>query len=111
MILGIRDRVLTTGGVIDLLPEAPSLWSSVQDNIRTTLSFEEIISLARAAEQVADENIRQGQISFSEVYSSTGPNGEEILIPIGTDVRLLVEDLFRAPGTPSRAEQAAQAAQ
>lgn len=101
VILKVREKVLSVGGVTALLPQAPALWGSVQDNIKTNLNFDNMVSLARTAEQVADENIRQAQISFEEVYTGTSPQGDEILIPIGTDIRLLIEDLFRPPGTPS----------
>jgi LCP family protein required for cell wall assembly len=101
VILKVREKILSVGGVTALLPEAPGLWSSMQDNVKTNLSFDEIISLARSAEQVSAENIRQSQISFEEVYMSTSPDGDQILIPIGTDIRLLIEDIFRPAGTPS----------
>ncbi len=97
----VRQKILSTGGVTALLPEAPGLWESMQANIKTNLSFEEIISLARSAEKVSEENIRQSQISFDEVYMSTSADGDQILVPIGTDIRLLIEDLFRPAGTPS----------
>ena len=84
-----------------LLPEAPALWESMQDNIRTNLSFEEMVRLGLRAEKIPSEEIRQAQISFDEVYLSTSDDGEAILVPIASDIRLLIEDLFRAPGTPS----------
>lgn len=101
VILKVREKILSTGGVTALLPEAPGLWESMQANIKTNLSFEEIISLARSAEKVGEENIRQSQISFDEVYMSTSDDGDQILVPIGTDIRMLIEDLFRPAGTPS----------
>ncbi len=101
VILKVREKVLSVGGVTALLPQAPSLWESMQDNIKTNLSFDNMVSLARSAEQVSDENIRQAQISFGEVYTGASPEGDEILIPIGTDIRLLIEDIFRPAGTPS----------
>lgn len=101
VILKVREKVLSVGGVTALLPQAPGLWESVQDNIKTNLTFEKMVSLARSAEQVADEDIRQSQISFEEVYMSTSPEGDQILVPIGTDIRLLIEDLFRPAGTAS----------
>lgn len=107
VILAVRQKVLTLGGVIDLLPQAVNLWESAQANIRTNMTFENLVSLARKAEQIPSENIRQGQITFGEVELSLTPDGDQVLIPIGTDVRLLVEDLFRPAGTPSRREQQA----
>lgn len=104
VILAVRQKVLSAGGVMDLLPQAPALWESVQDNIRTNLTFEDMVSLALRAEEIPSENIRRDQISFEEVYSSTTPEGDEILVPIGTDIRLLIEDLFRPAGMPGRDE-------
>jgi len=101
VILSVRNKVLSAGGVAALLPDAPALWESVQDNIRTNLSFEEIVRLGLRAEKIPAEEIRQAQISFDEVYLSTSDDGEAILVPITSDIRLLIEDLFRPPGTPS----------
>jgi hypothetical protein len=91
--------------VTALLPEVPALWASVQDNIRTDLSLNEMVSLARKAEEVSGPDIRQGQITFEEVYLDTTPSGDQILVPIATDIRLLIEDLFRPAGAPSQREQ------
>lgn len=102
VILKVREKALSLGGVSSLLPQAVALWESMQDNIRTNLRFEDLVSLARTAEQIDSANIRQGQISFDEVYFGTSPEGETVLVPIGTDIRLLIEDLFRPPNTPSR---------
>ncbi len=101
VILSVRNKVLSAGGMAALLPEAPALWESMQDNIRTNLSFEEMVRLGLRAEKIPSEEIRQAQISFDEVYLSTSDDGEAILVPIASDIRLLIEDLFRPPGTPS----------
>lgn len=101
VILAVREKVLSTGGVMALVPEAPALWESMQENINTDISLEEIISLARTAEDIDSENIRQGQITFEEVTLSTTPEGDQILLPIATDIRILIDDLFRPAGAPS----------
>lgn len=114
VIMATRDRVLSAGGVISLIPRAPALWESVRDNVRTNLSLPEIVRLALAAEEVPSENIRQGQITFEDVLLQQSPQGEDILVPISTDIRLLVQDLFRPAGAPSQrptpAPEAAEAA-
>ena len=107
VILALRDRVLSTGGVLGLLPKVPALWRSVQDNIRTDLTLDEIISLARTAESIPDGEIRQSQISFGEVEIGTTADGDQILMPITSDIQTLVQDLFRPAGEPSAREQAA----
>lgn len=102
VIMAVRDRVLSAGGVISLIPRVPALWESVQDNVRTNLSLPEIVRLALVAESISAENIRQGQITFEEVLMQQSPQGEDILVPIATDIRLLVQDLFRPAGAPSQ---------
>ncbi|MCD4684660.1 MAG: LCP family protein [Anaerolineae bacterium] len=104
VILNVRQNVLSLGGVTSLLPEIPALWASVQDNVKMNLTLDDIIALARAAEDVADQNIRQAQISYDEVYQRTTDSGDEVLVPISSDIFLLVEDLFRPAGTPSTRE-------
>lgn len=110
VILAVRDRVLSTGGVTALLPEIPALWESMQANVRTNLELEEMIRLARTAESIPGENIRQDQITFEDVWAQTTPEGDNILIPIATDIRLLIEDLFRPAGAPSAREPVSEPA-
>lgn len=104
VILNVRQKVLSLGGVTTLLPEIPALWESVQDNVKMNLALDDILALARSAESVSDENIRQAQISFDEVFIRTTDAGDEVLVPISSDIFLLVEDLFRPPGAPSTRE-------
>jgi LCP family protein required for cell wall assembly len=101
VILKVRQKMLSTGGIAALLPQAPDLWNAMRDNIKTNLTFEDMLNLARKAEEVPSENIRQGQITFEEVFISKTEDGDDILVPISSDIRLLIEDLFRPAGVPS----------
>lgn len=94
VILAVRDKTLSLGGVTALLGDAFTLWESVSNNIKTDLTLDEMIALARAAQDV--EKICKGTIGTGEVLTGTGPDGSDILIPIGTDIISLVSDLFRA---------------
>ena len=101
VIMAVRHRVVSLGGILDLLPVATDLWESMQQNVRTNMSFADIASLSLTAEGIPSENIRQGQISYDDVLTSTSPDGEDILLPIATDIGILVQDLFRPAGAPS----------
>jgi LCP family protein required for cell wall assembly len=100
VIMSIRKKVLSTGGVTALIPEAASLWQSLQNNIRTNLSFDDMVRLARTAEGIPSDNIRRDQITFADVEISTSPNGDEILVPIDSDIRSKILDLFSPVDTP-----------
>jgi LCP family protein required for cell wall assembly len=100
VIMSIRKKVLSTGGVTALIPQAADLWQSLQNNIRTNLSFENMVQLARTSEGMASDNIRQDQITFADVEISTSPDGDQILVPIDSDIRSKILDLFRPAGAP-----------
>jgi LCP family protein required for cell wall assembly len=107
VILAVRDKILSTGGITALLGDAFTIWESVSANVRTDLTLDEMIELGLAASEIND--IRKGTISTGEVLEGTGPDGSQILIPIQTDIFALVSDLFRPPNVPAAALVADQA--
>ncbi|MFP4322512.1 MAG: LCP family protein [Anaerolineales bacterium] len=104
VILAVRDEILSTGGVSALLGDALTIWESVSENVRTDLTLDEMLALARAAADIQD--IRTGTISEGEVLEATDDGGNRILIPIQTDIFSLVADLFRPPNRPVNATAA-----
>ncbi|NDJ74663.1 MAG: LCP family protein, partial [Chloroflexi bacterium] len=96
VIMAVRSKVFSLGGVVALLPEAWDLWNALQDDVETNMSIEEIIRLARAAEAIPEGNIRRSQITLDDVYTAE-INNEQVLIPIPTDILVLMENLFRPP--------------
>lgn len=93
-ILGIRQKVLSLGGATALLDQAPTIWESIQINIRTDLTLQDMINLALLAQTIPSENIRNETISYDRVLIRTGPNNEDILLPIQGDISALVAELF-----------------
>ncbi len=94
VILGIREKVMSVGGATALVGDAFTIWESVADNVRTDMTLEQMITLALIAENIPLENIEGTSISYSEVEFGTGPNGEEVLIPIPSDIIALSTELF-----------------
>ena len=101
VILAIRSKILSTGGVTALLGDALTIWESLSANVRTDLTLDEMIELALVASEAND--IRNGTISTGEVLEGIGDDGSQILIPIQTDIFALVADLFRPPSRPAAA--------
>lgn len=104
VVFAIREKVLSAGGIFSIISNPLELWDALQANLRTDLDIETMIGLARLAQDVPRDNIRQGQISYGEVELQTGPGGEQILVPIQSDIIALVSDLFRRAGEPSTRE-------
>lgn len=95
VMLAVRDKVVNLTGITNLLANADSLWQSVSENIRTDLNFEDIISLALFMEEVPSENIVNSTIGYDRVTIEELPTGEQVLVPIRSDIYALVAELFR----------------
>lgn len=95
VILAVRNKVLSAGGVLDVVSNPVTLWDAMSDNVRTDINLNDMVSLALLAETIPSENIRQGQIGQGEVLTQTTVNGEEVLVPISGDISELITDLFR----------------
>lgn len=93
-ILAIRKKVVSLGGATSFIGAIPEIWESVQANVRTDLNLDQLIALAFLAQEIPPENIHSATIGYGEVLISTGPNNEDILIPIKADILELVSQLF-----------------
>jgi LCP family protein required for cell wall assembly len=100
VIFAVREKLLSLGGATALLGRAEEIWESVSANVQTDLTFQELLELALVAEQIPRENIRNGSITYGEVMTSIGPDGEDILIPIIGDILALVTELFSPATAP-----------
>lgn len=108
VITAVREKVLSTGGIRNLLGDSLTLWDAVNENVRTDMTLDEMVELALIAQEVVD--IRQGTIGTGEVFQGMAPDGSEILIPIQTDIIALVGDLFRPADAPSSLNPAGESA-
>jgi len=107
VILAVRDKILSAGGVTALLGDSLNIWESLSTNIRTDLTLDRAVELALVATEIND--IRKGTISTGEVLEGMGDDGSQVLIPIQTDIFALVADLMRPPNRPAAsADQAPQ---
>jgi LCP family protein required for cell wall assembly len=94
----IRKQVLSSNQLPALLAQAPEIYNSVQDDIRTNLSLTQLVDLARLASRVPDDAICSAVINGEYVDLVTMPNGDQVLIPDKTKVRVLVSDIFSNSG-------------
>lgn len=79
VILAARDKALGLG-IVDLLSRAPDLYKRVEQGIRTDLSLEQIVQLARTASDVAAENIRNEVLDGRFVSPFLTDKGAQVLV-------------------------------
>jgi polyisoprenyl-teichoic acid--peptidoglycan teichoic acid transferase len=93
----LREEVISAGGLATFVLQLPTLWSEISSSIRTDLTYDELIQLARLGQEIPRENIRFGQIGAADTTPQTVTvNGEnqQVLIPRQSAIRALLQDVF-----------------
>jgi len=94
VIQAIRERVLRLNMLPNLIARAPALWETVKDGVRTNLTLEQMIALARLSARIPEERIRMVTIGPSMTRPYTTPDGAEVLVRIPEKVREALAELF-----------------
>lgn len=81
IIYAIREKLLQGDALAHLVAQSPALWSSLDDNIYTGLTLQQVIQLGLFARNVPLENIHTGTIGFDYSQQYITPRGEDVLIP------------------------------
>jgi LCP family protein required for cell wall assembly len=101
VILGIRNRILSFDMLPILITKSDILYRELASGIHTNLSLEDVTKLAVLANQVPEENIRQGVIGTEYVVFGRSPDNLSILIPIPDKIHVLRDEIFASSGALS----------
>ena len=97
----IKDQALS----LDTIAKLPALWAAREDMVQTDLTIDRIIALAQLAKDVKSENIFSAVVDDSMALGITTPSGAQVLWPDREKIRLVVEQLMKAPdGAPVQAQ-------
>jgi hypothetical protein len=105
VILAIRDKVIQQNLLPQLVTQAPALLDTLQYAIKTNLSLEQMIQLAKLATQIDPKNIKQATIDENMVVAYNTPTDppQNVLVPIREKLRELREKLFSSTPTANSA--------
>lgn len=98
VIIGVRDRILDFKMMPTLIAKAPALYNELASGIRTNMTLDEVIKLSWMIYQMPPENIKQGIIGTDMVQFATSADGQDILIPVPDEIRLLRDEIFSTSG-------------
>ncbi len=99
VIYAIRDHILSTGQLPNLITRAPDIYDALADNVNTNLTEADIIQLAQVGAEIPEENICSAVISGDYIEQlQTLADGSQVAIPDRTDIRLLIEDVYSGTG-------------
>ena len=101
VILAVREQVLQLDMLPQLIRQAPQLWQTFQDNVRTDLALTEMLQLALLVQEIPSQNIETAVIDYNYVYNETTPDGRQVLVPNREEIRILRERLFAPPAIPT----------
>ncbi len=89
-LMAMRDQALK----LNILPKAPSLISQFRDSIKTDMSANEILSMARLASQIESDKIISRSIDETMITPWVTPQGGEVLIPKRDEIKKVVAEVF-----------------
>ncbi|MBP6016658.1 MAG: LCP family protein [Candidatus Promineofilum sp.] len=101
VILAVRDQATQLNSLPQLLFNAPQLWRSFQDNVDTDLSLDQALQLANLVRNIPRDNIHNRVLDYDYVYNDTTFDGQQVLVPLRDEVRLLRDELFAPPPVPT----------
>lgn len=113
VIMGVVQRILDFNMLPNLIGNAPAIYASLSDGIKTNLSLEQVIQLAWLLPDMDLNNIKKGIISPpDQVEFGTSPDGtQDILIPVPDAIRILRDEIFTTnPISPIALENSDQKA-
>jgi LCP family protein required for cell wall assembly len=93
ILLAIREKALG----LNLIPKLPSLAATMGNMVRTDMTLDEMIELARLAPQVDMANLKQVVIQKPMVYGYRREDGAAVQLPKWDLIRPVIQDLFSTP--------------
>ncbi|MEP7199894.1 MAG: LCP family protein [Chloroflexota bacterium] len=101
VLMAIKDQALRA----DIITKIPSLWALKEDAAQTDLRLEDILTLARMAQDVRAENITSAVIADADTEDWVTPSGAMVLLPDHAKINKLVQQLFKSTPTNTASAQ------
>ena len=93
VILAVREKALNLG-VAEMLRQAPFLWQQLREGVRTDLTLEQLLQLAKSASAIPEENIKSDVLDYRYVINYRTETGAQVLVPMNDRISQLVQELF-----------------
>lgn len=96
-LMAMRDQALK----LNILPKVPSLIAQMRDSIKTDLSANDIISLARIASGIDSASITARNIDETMATRWITPQGGDVMVPKRDAIKKVIDEVFNTPGAPT----------
>jgi len=99
-----QAEFLSLGGIANFFTQIPTVYSTLASSIKTNLTLDELLGLARLAGDIPRENITNGVIDNRYVNFAKDPTGQDVLVPNIGAVRGLIQEIFNPQPAKTLAE-------
>lgn len=93
ILVAIREKALG----LNLIPKLPTLAATMMDTVKTDMTLEEMLELARLAPQIDMTNVKQVVIQKPMVYGYRREDGAAVQLPKWDLINQAVASLFSSP--------------
>ena len=93
VMISARDKALSLG-VGSLLTKAPSIYRQLESGVKTDLSLDQLIALAKTVSEIPKENIQNEVLGYDYVSSYRTENGAHVLILNNATAGPLIQEMF-----------------
>ena len=94
VIMAVRDKVLSLDMLPTLIAKAPLMYQTLNENVTTNLTLDQIIALALLGQDIPRENIQSVVIDYQYLTEGTTSDNQQVLIPLRDKIRELRDRLF-----------------
>lgn len=94
VLFAIRDQLLSLESLPSMVLQAPSLYASVQENVVTSMTLEEMLRLALYVKDVPQANIHTAVLDADYVSDFMTDEGADVLVPHEGSVPWLMAQTF-----------------
>ncbi|HID34600.1 MAG TPA: LytR family transcriptional regulator [Anaerolineae bacterium] len=94
VLMAIKDKILSTGGLPRLIVRAPALLNILSDSIQTDMPLSKMIALANMARNMELNNIRRLIIDVNMVEPAITDTGAWVLMPKMDRIQAAIHDFF-----------------
>lgn len=102
---GVQKEVLSAGGILNFITQIPTLYTELAGSYTTNLPLDEILSLAKLASEIRQEDVTFRAINNLHVdFGVTEDGTQQILIPRQDSIRFVVQEAFNPVTNLSLAE-------
>lgn len=99
IMLALRDRVLSTNAIPQLLPKAPQIFSTLSSSIATDLSLTDIINLISFAKDITPDKITRLSVDEHATQDWITNEGADVLVPLRDRISALAAQLYNQTPT------------